>query len=196
MSEFLKTRVGKMTSVFAGFAVTLAFAGSIAFVPASARADTISDLMAQIAALQAQLVALQGGGTATATGSCTFTKSLTVGSRGEDVKCLQQYLNANGYPVAASGAGSAGNETTYFGQATRGAVAKWQAAMGVSPAVGYFGTISRAKFSSMATGTTPVPTPGTGTTPVPTPGTGLSVMAGTQPVAALAPLNAARIPFT
>ena len=70
--------------------------------------------------------------------TATFTRSLTMGSKGTDVKELQQYLNDNGFSVAATGSGSAGNETTYFGSATRSALAKFQQSKGISPAAGYF----------------------------------------------------------
>ena len=63
---------------------------------------------------------------------------------GEDVKALQQWLNANGYRVAESGPGSPGNETSKFGGATRAALIKFQKAMGITPAVGYFGPKTRA----------------------------------------------------
>ena len=120
-----------------------------------AGAVTIEELLVQIQALQAQLVALQaqqGGGAATA---CAFTRSLYVGvSSGADVKCLQQYLNSTAYKVASTGAGSPGSETMFYGPLTRTAVSKWQAAMNVSPAVGYFGPISRAKYSAVAGGGT------------------------------------------
>src|SRR3989344_5125139 len=86
------------------------------------------------------------------TGNCGFTRSLTTGSTGADVKCLQQYLNGTAFKVAASGAGSPGAETMYFGPATKGAVAKWQAANGVAPAVGYFGPISQAKYNLLVAG--------------------------------------------
>src|SRR3989344_3808105 len=89
----------------------------------------IAALLAQIAALQAQLNASTGSGTSV---SCSFTRDLTVGSTGTDVKCLQQYLNAKGFVVASSGPGSAGNESSYFGPLTRAALAKWQAANGVA----------------------------------------------------------------
>ena len=135
----------------------------------------IAALLAQIQQLQAQLTAQQGG---TVTGSTyNFTRSLTLGSTGDDVKALQQYLNAQGYAVASSGAGSPGNESSYFGSLTQAALARFQAANGVSPAVGYFGPITRSKIASLGgatTGTTP------GTTPV------VTVPAGTDLVVSLA----------
>jgi hypothetical protein len=78
-----------------------------------------------------------------ATGT-TFAENLWLGSRGDDVQQLQIYLNAHGFPVAASGPGSPGNETTYFGAATQRALAAFQASVGITPAVGYFGSITRA----------------------------------------------------
>lgn len=56
----------------------------------------------------------------------TFDANLRRGSRGEDVRALQQFLNNNGYTVAQSGAGSPGNETDYFGPATERALAEYQ----------------------------------------------------------------------
>src|SRR3989344_2970818 len=129
--------------------------------------------------------------------STTFTKNLTVGSTGSDVKALQQFLNGKGYTVASSGPGSAGNESMYFGPATRAALAKYQAAQGISPAVGYFGPTTMKSVNAMMGGTTPLTTT-PGTTPevtVPA-GTGLVVSSTEQPAAGLAPENAARVPFT
>ena len=136
-----------------------------------AGAVTIDELMAQINALQAQLQQLQGQQTGGAT-ACTFTRSLYLGVSDPQVKCLQQYLNGAGYAVSASGAGSVGNETNYYGSRTQAAVAKWQAANSVSPAVGYFGPISRAKYSAVAGGG--VTPPGGGVVTPPAAG-GLSV---------------------
>ncbi|MEK7212102.1 MAG: peptidoglycan-binding domain-containing protein, partial [Patescibacteria group bacterium] len=120
----------------------------------------IAALLAQIQTLQAQLSAQQSGGVA-----YSFTRDLTVGSKGDDVKALQQMLNSKGYTVAASGAGAAGNETTYFGALTKAALVKYQAAMGVSPTSGYFGPITRAKIASGTVPSTPS-TPGGTTTPI------------------------------
>jgi peptidoglycan hydrolase-like protein with peptidoglycan-binding domain len=63
------------------------------------------------------------------------------------VRTLQKLLNANGYTVALSGPGSAGNETLYFGPATRAAVIKFQIAKGIVPAVGYVGVLTRAALA-------------------------------------------------
>lgn len=73
-----------------------------------------------------------------------FTRDLELGTVGEDVRALQQYLNENGFPVAATGAGSVGSETTYFGPLTRAALALFQKAHSIAPAAGYFGPITRA----------------------------------------------------
>ena len=158
MSKFSKKAVAAGVSV-----ATAAWLSGAAMLVPVAGAQTTADLQAQITALLAQITALQAQLGVSASAKCTFTKSLTVGSTGAEVKCLQQYLNGAGYQVAASGVGSAGNETTYFGTLTKAAVAKWQAANGVSPAVGYFGPISRAKYDS-AVAATPTTTTTTTTT--------------------------------
>ncbi len=57
----------------------------------------------------------------------TFTRSLNVGSEGEDVRQLQIYLNSNSQTrVSESGVGSPGSESTYFGDRTKQAVIKMQ----------------------------------------------------------------------
>src|SRR5262245_11723790 len=63
--------------------------------------------------------------------NCGFTRDLAIGAVGEDVRCLQQYLNGAGYVVSTSGVGSPGSETTQFQAKTSAAVAKWQAANGL-----------------------------------------------------------------
>lgn len=137
-----------------GVAAVTAVTMTGVFTPAQAQSVDINALLAQIAQLQALVAQLQAaqGGSSVGT-SYTFTKNLTLGSTGDEVKALQQFLNANGAQVAATGAGSPGNETMYFGPATRAALAKWQAANGVSPASGYFGPITRTKIASLGGGT-------------------------------------------
>jgi hypothetical protein len=80
----------------------------------------------------------------TETTKTKFNRNLKYGMTGEDVKVLQQYLNANGFTIATKGIGSIGKETTYFGNATRSALIKFQKAKGIKPAVGYFGVVTRA----------------------------------------------------
>jgi hypothetical protein len=79
-----------------------------------------------------------------------FTRDLELGMEGEDVKALQQFLNKNGFTVAASGVGSSGNETDYFGAKTQAAVAKYQKANGITPTAGYFGPKTRAHVAKLA----------------------------------------------
>src|SRR3989304_5376263 len=156
MSKFSTKAVAAGVSV-----ATAAWLSGAAMLVPVAGAQTTADLQAQITALLAQIAALQAQiGTPASTYS--FTRSLTVGSTGADVKALQQWLNANGYPVSATGAGSPGNESTYFGAKTKAALAKYQAAKGISPAVGYFGPITRASLASATTTPTTPTTPSTG----------------------------------
>lgn len=77
-----------------------------------------------------------------------LTRNLYLGIGGEDVRALQKMLNAKGYTIASSGSGSTGNETTYFGPATLAAVVRYQNAKGITPAVGYVGSITRASLST------------------------------------------------
>ncbi|MGM0629469.1 MAG: peptidoglycan-binding protein, partial [Patescibacteria group bacterium] len=86
--------------------------------------------------------ALTGENTAT-TSHKTFSRDLSVGSTGPEVKRLQEWLNKNGYTVARSGSGSTGNESTYYGERTKQAVAAYQAVNGISPTAGYFGPKTR-----------------------------------------------------
>lgn len=76
--------------------------------------------------------------------SGTFSRDLELGMKGEDVRTLQKYLNANGYLVAASGDGSPGRETTYFGALTKKALVTFQQAKNITPSAGYFGPKTRA----------------------------------------------------
>ena len=125
--------------------------------PVAASATTVADLMAQIAALQSQLQGLSGTTTtSTATGACagvTFSRNLTVGSTGTDVKCLQQTLNVS--PTSG-----------FFGPLTLAAVKAFQVQKGLTPA-NQVGPMTRALLNTAltATTTTTTTTPTTGTTP-------------------------------
>jgi len=206
------------TSKVAAVLVGLAMIFSFTFAT-SASATTAEDLQAQISSLLAMIANLQaqlaGGTTTPATsGTCTamnFTLSHKVGQTGGDIMMIQKFLNMDATTqVSSAGAGSPGNETAYFGPATKAAVIKFQnkyasevlAPVGLSTGTGYWGASSRAKANAMETArcaavvvTPPAPT-GTGTTTPQTTGTGLTVSAAAQPGNSLAVLNASGFPFT
>ncbi len=185
------SKTAKFAAGIVGFSMAVS-----AFVPALASAQTATDLQAQINSLLATIAALQAQLSGTTGGSSvgagyTFNTNLTVGSTGVDVMNLQKTLNMSADTrVANSGNGSPGMETSYFGLATRAAVAKFQVKYGITPAAGYVGPITRAKLNSMG-GTPSVPV-----TPGNPQGGAVSVFAGSQPANSLAPESAARVPFT
>jgi peptidoglycan hydrolase-like protein with peptidoglycan-binding domain len=86
-----------------------------------------------------------------------FTRNLSVGDRGEDVRSLQRFLNARGHTIAAVGPGSPGNETEYYGERTRDALARFQEAyaeeilvpVGLERGTGFFGPGTARKVRSL-----------------------------------------------
>ncbi|HPI24694.1 MAG TPA: peptidoglycan-binding protein [Candidatus Paceibacterota bacterium] len=72
-----------------------------------------------------------------------YPRDLKLGLLGDDVLRLQVFLNGQGFPVASTGPGSSGQETTYFGPATQAALIRYQQANKIVPAVGYFGSITQ-----------------------------------------------------
>jgi len=152
---------------------------AVALAPGASQAETSAELQAQIANLTKQLADLQaqlsgtpttGTTASTAPAACagiTFSRNLTMGASGTDVKCLQALLNKSAdTQVAASGVGSAGFETLTFGGLTKAAVVKFQnkyAAEVLTPAgltagTGFVGAATRAKLNAILVAmTTTVP---------------------------------------
>ena len=77
---------------------------------------------------------------------CNFLRDLTVGSSGEDVKCLQNFLKV----TPSSG---------YFGNLTKQALINWQSKNGVSPTSGYFGPLTRKRIAVILTESGTITTP-------------------------------------
>ncbi|TSC82651.1 MAG: Uncharacterized protein G01um101420_174 [Parcubacteria group bacterium Gr01-1014_20] len=186
------SKISKFSTVTLAVATGVWLSGVAMFVPVAQAQGLdlqaqINLLLEQVKALQLQLAA-QGGSPAPV--ATTFTRDLTLGSTGDDVKALQQWLNSSGFPVSASGAGAPGSETTYFGARTQAALAKYQAAKGITPSVGYFGPKTRAFVNSIGVVTPPIGQP-----PV-IPGTGLVItLASDSPSGVSLPKGATGVSF-
>jgi len=204
----------KVTATIA-VAVALVF-GAYAVTATTAHAITLAELVelfislgiipADKADVARSALSTQSGGSTTGI-SCTtftFTRNHSQGDSGGEVMEIQKFLNADASTQLASGtdAGSPGNETSFFGPVTKAAVIKFQdkyaseilAPVGLVNGTGFWGPSSRAKANALnancnVTTTPPVTPPGT-------PGAGLSVSGAVQPANALAPENAAKLPFT
>ncbi len=157
-----------LTKLAAAF-VALAMVSGLAFAFAAQRAhaNTFSDLIKALVAAgvidqskeaAALAAASSMGGSSSVSMSCNFTTNLKTGSTGADVMNLQKFLNSmSDTMVAASGAGSKGMETSYYGPATAAAVSKFQvkyaanilAPLGLTSGTGFFGASTRAKANSL-----------------------------------------------
>jgi len=193
MTTVTNNVITKIAAVTAGLAMVASFAfvaparaasltsaqiQSILSLLSSFGADssTISNVQASLTGNTAGIVST--GGTVTTTSSCNFTVALTIGAKGADVTCLQSALIGAGYTIPAGATG-------YFGSQTQSAVAAWQSANGITPAVGYFGPISRAHWNiggTTTSGTTTGTTTGTTGGSTAMTGNGLKVaLAATSP---------------
>ena len=112
---------------------------------------TIEDLSKQIAALGGGTT---GGGITGIPSGFPFTANLGQGSSGTAVMYLQMLLNSNSATqVAATGVGSSGSETQFYGPLTTAAVTAFHnlyaseilAPLGLTSGTGFFGAKSREK---------------------------------------------------
>ena len=132
---------------------------SVSTQAASASPDSssqIADLLRRVVeALQAKLNDQQrekpSDSVSETTVATQFTRSLSLGTYGEDVRELQQLMNQDPETqIATSGEGSPGNETTYYGLLTEEAVKKFQDKHNIvtpeSSGYGWFGPLTAAKL--------------------------------------------------
>ncbi len=133
-------------------ALGLAFTTLTWAAPMIGQAATTEELQAQIAALLAQISALQSQLQTPSTTSACFTMTLKLGMSGSEVTALQTALkgDVSVYPE--------GLVTGYFGSLTQKAVKAFQAKYGIDQ-VGQVGPVTRAKLNSLYCVTTPTPTP-------------------------------------
>jgi len=135
----------------------VAVAMSFTVFASSANAAQYDDMSTdELIALIQQLL----GQSSSSTGSCdyTFTVPMGMGASGADVMNLQKFLNMDAETrVAASGVGSAGMETQYYGALTAAAVSKFQTKymsevltpLGLVQPTGYFGNSSITKANAI-----------------------------------------------
>ena len=103
-----------------------------------------------------------------------ITKPLDPGMTDSQVRLLQQFLNSQGYAVAAQGQpGSPGNETDYFGPSTMKALQRYQATNGIinygdpsTTGYGRVGPSTLAKINGTSTGGLQASPQQPGSTPV------------------------------
>ncbi len=133
--------------------------------------------------------------------SLSWSKNMKLGSTGDDVLKLQQFLNQNvGTKIASVGVGSPGMETKTFGGMTKKAVIAFQEKYAteiltpnnLTKGTGVVGKATLAKLNLLCGATSSsVSTSST----IPIQG-GLTIKPGTQPALTLAPANALYVPFT
>jgi hypothetical protein len=110
---------------------------------------SISSLQAELNTLLAELASLEaqanGGNTSASSPSFfyTFTRNLSYGITGSDVKELQMFLISQNAGSAAQKLAAHGTTKT-FATLTLNALIEFQKKAGIKPAVGYFGPITRA----------------------------------------------------
>ncbi len=110
----------------------------------------LNGLLATLHSLQAQWDAQHGSpAPASAFGQQVkaFAKNLGKGSSGNDVATLQQFLISQNKGPSAEALAKAG-ATAHFGELTRAALAEFQVKVGISPALGNFGAITRSYLST------------------------------------------------
>lgn len=131
---------------------------------------------------------------------CTWERTLTLGSRGEDVRALQVILNSSSdTQVASSGVGAPGAEGAIFGTKTRDAVKRFQekyaaetlAPAGLAKGSGIVGALTRAHLVRLCTAAT---SSAAALPPATSPM--LVIASGEQPAPTLAIAGAGGVPFT
>lgn len=121
--------------------------------PTASANDQIAALLAMLADLQKEIDAQVAQAPVAA--PVPVTAPAATKAPVNEVKGLQMFLNSHGFPVAATGPGSLGNETTKFGALTRRALCKFQVSEGIvssekSSSCGIHGPKTKARIRAMS----------------------------------------------
>ena len=143
----------KVLSVCAGTPVSTGYGGT----GPRTRAALNSQSSALAATSSVVFAPAQVALTTQPTANYRFNRSLKVGDTGTDVKALQIFLNTHGFTISATGPGSLGNETTYYGTLTAKAISMLQeryaseilAPNNLSGGTGFFGPATVKKVNGM-----------------------------------------------
>ncbi len=129
------TKISKSIAFVLGLSLALTL---VAGVSANAQSMSLSDLIDALvkAGVISSDKAVAAKAVASASTSASFTKDLTVGSKGDEVSALQKKLGVS--------------VTGYFGALTKAAVVAFQKENGL-PSTGYVGALTRAKLNAGST---------------------------------------------
>ncbi|MEI6627469.1 MAG: peptidoglycan-binding domain-containing protein [bacterium] len=149
-SPLTKTSVALAISVvasLAGYSVAFGYGGGQAMITAPV---VVAPVVAPVvvAPVVTPVITQAPAGRVLGVEIYNFTRNFSAGSRGNDIKSLQQFLIDNNAGKAAQTLARVGS-TSYFGPLTRAALAEYQKSVGIKPASGNFGPITRAYLSGL-----------------------------------------------
>jgi len=141
--QYIPNGIGESASTTSSTTSTTTIA-----IPTSTNTTSSSEyLLSELQSLEAELAALESQASAASSSTPssagpTFSRDLYFGMTGNDVKVLQQYLIQENKGPAARALKVHG-ATKNFGPLTKAALIEFQKAVGITPASGYFGPITR-----------------------------------------------------
>ncbi len=97
--------------------------GGGVYVPASSQGTTVTQTVATT-----PVTTQATGFSQSPVSPAIFSRTLKLGSKGNDVLALQRFLNTHGFVIAKTGQGAPGKETDTFGTLTQKALIKFQEA--------------------------------------------------------------------
>src|SRR3989344_8799703 len=156
MSYFIKSKATKIVAGVIGFTMALSLFVGVGAQTTNAQGISLSDLIElfiSLGIISPDKAALARATVATQS-AASFTLDLAQGSRGTEVMNLQKKLNTDSATqVSSSGAGSPGNETSYFGSKTKAALINYQIMKGIT-ATGKVDAATRAELNRVEVSTT------------------------------------------